>query len=63
MKDLLASVLPQDSGLEVTTSRGYNMAIAISGLLVAAGIAFGLHAFLIGHEHAYTTPERCPGGC
>ena len=62
MKDLLASVIPQDGGLEVTTSRGYNLAIALSGLLVAVGIAFGMHAFLIGHEHAYNNTREVPWG-
>ena len=50
MKNLLASVLPQDGGLEVATSRNYNLAIMVSGFLVAAGIAFGLHSFLVGHH-------------
>jgi len=62
MKNLLASVLPQEGGLEVSTSRGYNLAIVISGLFAAAGVAFGLHALLIGHEHAYNNTREVPWG-
>jgi molybdopterin-containing oxidoreductase family membrane subunit len=62
MKNLLASILPQEGGLEVSTSRGYNLAVVVSGLFAAAGIAFGLHALLIGHEHAYNNTREMPWG-
>ena len=62
MKNLLESILPQEGGLEVTTSRGYNLAVVVSGLFAAAGIAFGLHALLIGHEHAYNNTREIPWG-
>ena len=61
MNNLLSSVLPQD-GLAVSSSRGYNAAIAVSGLLTAAGLAFGLHAMLIGHDHAYGITREIPWG-
>ncbi|MEW6594165.1 MAG: NrfD/PsrC family molybdoenzyme membrane anchor subunit [Thermodesulfobacteriota bacterium] len=61
MNNLLSSVLPQD-GLAVSSSRGYNAAIAASGLLTAAGLAFGLHAMLIGHDHAYGITREIPWG-
>jgi molybdopterin-containing oxidoreductase family membrane subunit len=62
MKNLLESILPQEGGLEVSTSRGYNLAVVVSGLFAAAGIAFGLHALLIGHEHAYNNTREMPWG-
>ena len=62
MKNLLESILPQEGGLEVSTSRGYNLAVVISGLFAAAGIAFGLHALLIGHEAAYNNTREIPWG-
>ena len=48
MNNLLSNVLPQEGGLAVSTSRSYNVAVAVSGLFAAAGIAFGLHAMLVG---------------
>lgn len=62
MNNLLAQVLPGESGLSVRTSRGYNAAVAVSGLLAALGIAAGLHAMLIGHEHAYGVTREIPWG-
>ncbi|MBU0482559.1 MAG: polysulfide reductase NrfD [Proteobacteria bacterium] len=62
MKNLLASVIPQEGGLEVETSSGYNVAVVISALFVAAGIAAGLHAMIIGHEHAYNNTREVPWG-
>jgi molybdopterin-containing oxidoreductase family membrane subunit len=61
MNNLLSSVLPQD-GLAVRTSRAYNVAVAVSGLLAAAGVAFGLHAMLVGHEHTYGVTREVPWG-
>ncbi len=61
MNNLLSSVLPQE-GLAVSSSRAYNTAVAVSGLLAAAGVAFGLHAMLIGHEHAYGVTREVPWG-
>ncbi len=62
MNKFLASVIPQDSGLEVVSSRPYNLAVIISGLFAAAGVAFGLHALIIGHEHAYGVTREVPWG-
>jgi len=62
MNNLFANILPQDSVYEVKSSRAYNIAVATSALLVAAGIAFGLHALLVGHEHAYGNTRGVPWG-
>lgn len=62
MNNFLSNVLPQEGGLAVSTSRSYNAAVAISGLLAAAGIAFGLHAMFVGHEHAYGVTREIPWG-
>jgi len=61
MNNLLSNVLPQD-GLAVTSSRAYNIAVAVSGLFAAAGVAFGLHAMLVGHEHTYGVTREIPWG-
>ena len=61
MNNLLSNVLPQE-GLEVSTSRSYNIAVAVSGLFAALGVAFGLHAMLIGHDHAYGITREVPWG-
>ena len=62
MNNFLSSVLPQEGALEVRTSRAYNIAIAVSALFAALGVAFGLHALLIGHEHAYGNTREVPWG-
>ncbi len=62
MNNLLASVLPKDNTLAISSSRAYNAAILISGLFAAAGVAFGLHAFFVGHEHAYGVTREVPWG-
>ena len=62
MNNFLSNVLPQDSILEVRTSRAYNIAVAGSALLFVLGIAFGMHAFFIGHEHAYGNTREVPWG-
>lgn len=62
MNNFLSNVLPQEGGLAVSTSRPYNIAVAVSGLVAALGIAFGLHAMYIGHDHAYGISREIPWG-
>lgn len=62
MNDILAKILPQDEGLPVTASSKYNTTIAILGLIVMAGLAFGVNAFFTGHEHAYGNTREVPWG-
>jgi molybdopterin-containing oxidoreductase family membrane subunit len=62
MNNILSNVLPQEGGLAVSSSRSYNAAVAISGLLAAVGIAFGLHGMLVGHEHTYGVTREVPWG-
>ncbi len=62
MNKFLASVIPQAGGLEAATSRPYNLAVLLSALFAAAGIAFGLHALIVGHEHAYGVTREVPWG-
>jgi molybdopterin-containing oxidoreductase family membrane subunit len=62
MNNILAKVLPQDQGLEVSTSGKYNAAIAIMGLMTLVGIAAGMHAFFIGHDHAFGNTRDVPWG-
>lgn len=62
MNNILANVLPQDEGLAVSSSRGYNAAVALSGLLALVGISFGVHAFFTGYHHAYGVTRDVPWG-
>lgn len=62
MNNILANVLPQDEGLAVSSSRGYNAAVALSGLLALVGISFGIHAFFTGYHHAYGVTRDVPWG-
>ncbi|MFZ5798637.1 MAG: polysulfide reductase [Desulfobulbus sp.] len=62
MDNILAKVLPQEGGLAGTSSGAYNAAIALSGLLALVGVAFGIHTFFIGHEHAYGVTRDVPWG-
>ncbi|MGV1098421.1 NrfD/PsrC family molybdoenzyme membrane anchor subunit [Thiovibrio sp. JS02] len=62
MNNFLTNVLPQEGGLEAAPSRPYNATIAIGGFLAALGLAAGLHAMYIGHEHAYGVTREVPWG-
>ena len=62
MNDIMAKVVPQEGGLEGTRSGAYNAVIGIFGLLTVVGVAFGVHAMFIGHEHAYGVTREVPWG-
>ncbi|HIJ78804.1 MAG: polysulfide reductase NrfD [Desulfobulbaceae bacterium] len=62
MNNIIASVMPQEGGLAASPSRSYNAIITVGGLLAAVGLAAGLHAMLIGHEHAYGVTREVPWG-
>lgn len=62
MEKFFAAVLPQEGGLAGNESSVYNGAIAIFGLFTVVGIAFGVHAMFIGHEHAYGVTREVPWG-
>jgi molybdopterin-containing oxidoreductase family membrane subunit len=62
MNNLIAKVLPQEGGLEGTSSGAYNAVVALSGLLALVGIAFGVHAFIIGYHNAYGVTRDVPWG-
>ncbi len=62
MNNLLSAVLPKESPFTIQSSRAYNAAIMISGLFAAVGVAFGLHAMLVGHEHTYGVTREIPWG-
>lgn len=62
MNNLLSAVLPKESPFAIQSSRAYNAAIMISGMFAALGIAFGLHAMLVGHEHTYGVTREVPWG-
>ncbi len=62
MNNIIAKVLPQEGGYAGTKSGTYNAVIALSGLLAVVGIAFGIHAFFIGHNQAYGVTRDVPWG-
>ena len=62
MEKILAAVLPQEGGLAGNESSVYDNAIKIFGLLTLIGVAFGVHAMFIGHEHAYGVTREVPWG-
>ncbi len=62
MENIMARVLPQEGGLEGTTSGAYNFTIGLFGLFTLIGVAFGVHAMFIGHEHAYGVTREVPWG-
>jgi len=62
MNDIMAKVIPQEGGLEATASDAYNAVIGILGLLTLVGVAFGVDALFIGHEHAYAVTREVPWG-
>ncbi|WP_319548117.1 NrfD/PsrC family molybdoenzyme membrane anchor subunit [Desulfogranum marinum] len=62
MEKIIAAVLPQEGGLAGNESSVYNGAIAIFGLFTLVGVAFGVHAMFIGHEHAYGVTREVPWG-
>lgn len=62
MENILAKVLPQEGGLEGTRSGAYNAVIGVLGLLTLVGVAFGVHAMVVGHEHAYGVTREVPWG-
>ncbi len=60
--NFIAKVFPHEGGYAGTKSGIYNAAIVLSGLLAVVGIAFGIHAFFIGHRHAYGVTRNVPWG-
>ncbi len=62
MNEPTVSSLTAGKALPVTESKAYNAAIALFGFLAAVGVAFGLHAMWIGHEHAYNCTREIPWG-
>ena len=62
MNALLAKVLPQEGGLEGSSSKLYNGALGLLGAFTLVGILFGFHAMYIGYDHAYGVSREVPWG-
>lgn len=62
MNNIMAKVIPQEGGLQGTTAGAYNTTIALLSLFTVVGVAFGVHAMFIGHEHAYGVTREVPWG-
>ncbi|HWH71118.1 MAG TPA: NrfD/PsrC family molybdoenzyme membrane anchor subunit [Candidatus Sulfotelmatobacter sp.] len=62
MNNVYSNAVSQEKGLTVGSSRAYNAAIGVFALLTALGVAAGLHAMLVGHEHTYGVTREVPWG-
>jgi len=62
MANILTKVLPQEGGLEASRSGVYNGVIGLLGIFTLIGVAFGVHAMFVGHEHAYGVTREIPWG-
>ncbi len=62
MNNLLAGIIPEEGGLEAVGSGKYTITIALLGLLSVVGIAAGIHALYVGHEHTYGVSREVPWG-
>ena len=62
MNNLLAGVLPQEGGLDSTSSWKYSATVYLCGLLTLAGVAFGVHSIVVGHEHTFGVSRDVPWG-
>ncbi|MEE4165016.1 MAG: NrfD/PsrC family molybdoenzyme membrane anchor subunit [Desulfocapsaceae bacterium] len=62
MNNLLAGVLPQEGGLDSISSWKYSAAVYLCGLLTLAGVAFGVHSIVVGHEHTFGVTREVPWG-
>ena len=62
MESILAKVIPQEGGLVSEESSLYKGFLYIFMFGILLGVAFGLHAMWIGHEHAYGVTREVPWG-
>jgi len=62
MNNLLAGVLPQEGGLDSSSSWKYSAAVYLCGLLTIAGVALGVHSIAVGHEHTFGVTRDVPWG-
>lgn len=62
MNNLLAGIIPEEGGLEVTGSGKYTIAIGLMALLTVVGVAAGVHSLYVGHEHTFGVSRGVPWG-
>ena len=62
MNNVLAGILPQEGGLDATGSGKYTLTIGLLALLTVVGVASGIHALYVGHEHTYGVSRGVPWG-
>jgi len=62
MNSLLAGVLPQEGGLDSSSSWKYSAAVYLCGLLTIVGVALGVHSIAVGHEHTFGVSRNVPWG-
>jgi molybdopterin-containing oxidoreductase family membrane subunit len=62
MDNVLAGILPKEGGLEATGSGKYTFIIGLLGLMTVIGVAAGIHALFVGHEHTFGVSRGVPWG-
>ncbi|OCC16538.1 Polysulfide reductase, membrane subunit NrfD subunit [Dissulfuribacter thermophilus] len=62
MSKMQSSATTAEKGLVATSSATYNIILAFLALFTAIGVAAGIHAFFIGHDHAYGVTREVPWG-
>jgi molybdopterin-containing oxidoreductase family membrane subunit len=62
MNGLLNNFLPRTGGLEPSTSKLINVAMAVFAIFTVIGIGFGVHSLLVGHEHTFGVSREVPWG-
>lgn len=62
MQNILTKVLPQEGGLEGSSSRLYNGVIGLLAAFTVIGIGFGLHAMIVGYHQVYGVSREVPWG-
>ena len=62
MNTLLTGIFPRAGGLEASKSAKYTFTLAVLALLTVIGVAAGIHALIVGHEHTYGVSRNVPWG-
>lgn len=61
-KRTLNEVEAEISSRLLSGGMAYYLAVGLSALLVLAAVGFGLHAFVVGHDHVYGVTRQVPWG-
>ena len=62
MNTLLTGIFPRAGGLEASRSVKSTFTLAVLALLTGVGVAAGIHALIVGHEHTFGVSRNVPWG-